>query len=62
MIIKAVEWDNNDKPTRYVSSAVYTLVDGKRTLVSNGLVADTLEEIVSLVQHAECNFDFITVK
>ena len=62
MIIKAVEWDNNNQPTKYMSSAVYTIKDGQRVLASNGIVAPTLEEVVALIQHAECSFDHIWIQ
>ena len=61
MIIKAIAWDENDKPTLYKSSEVYTIVNNKRVLANPGFIAPTLEEIVALVQHSECSFESIWV-
>jgi hypothetical protein len=61
MIIHAVAWDKDDQPTLYRSNAVYTYVDDKRVLASQGFEAPTLQEIVSLVQHAEISFKSIWV-
>jgi hypothetical protein len=42
--------------TMYRSHKVYTLVDDVRTLVSAGVVGETLEQVVSRVQSLECQF------
>ena len=62
MTIQCIARDKDDRPTLYKSSAVYTYVDGQRVLASEGFIASTLEEVVRLVQHAECSFKHIWVK
>ena len=63
MIIKIIERDKDNNPTLYQSSAVYTIQNGQRVCVNaQGFIAPTLEEVVSLVQKAECDFDFIAVR
>lgn len=63
MIIQCIARDEYDRPTMYRSGAVYTHNSaGERVLASKGFEAPTLEEVVKLVQHAECDFDHIWVK
>lgn len=56
MIVHIIARDAHGQPTRYRSNPVYTLVDGVRTKVSDGIEGDTLESVVSQVQHAEVSF------
>ena len=62
MIIREIAWDKNDQPTLYKSSAVFTMVDGKRVLANPGFIAPTLQEVATLVQHSECSFESIWVE
>jgi hypothetical protein len=53
MIVDIIEVDGRKM---YRSKAVYTEVNGVRTLVSAGVVGDTLEQVVNRVQQLECQF------
>lgn len=56
MIIHTTRQCTDNESVLYKSGPVYTIVDGQRTLASNGFEARTLEEVVRLVHQAECSF------